>query len=68
VSRVCVRCGYLVLDGTRCRRDDGPSLPWYIVAKAGRLSTLRDLLHLKPAERVEVLHAARRRILAGART
>lgn len=62
MTRVCVRCGWLVLEGERCTRDRGPSLDWRLVAKACRVRTLRDLLNLAPVHRVIGLVEARDRL------
>lgn len=59
VTRVCLHCGYLVLDGPRCRRDDSVAIEWKLAAKACRVRTLRELLHLEPGERLRLFDAAR---------
>lgn len=58
MTRVCVRCGWLVFDGSRCRRDGGPSVSWQAAARACRVQGLRSLLHLEPSSRLAGLHAA----------
>jgi len=62
MTRVCVRCGWLVLDGARCRRDDGPSLEWRSAARACGVSTLRALLNVEPELRVARFRLTGRRI------
>lgn len=66
MTRVCVLCGWLVLEGERCRRDGGPAINAGAAARACRVGTLRELLNLEPPQRVtrfrlavESLRAAR---------
>jgi len=66
VTRVCVRCGWLVLEGSRCPRDHGPAVPWKIAAKACMVVTLFELLNLTPLRRVIGFVEARDRLRAGA--
>lgn len=66
MTRVCVRCGWLVLDGTRCARDRGPAVPWRVAAKACRVRTLLELLNLSPVHRVIGFVEARDRLRAQA--
>lgn len=66
MTRVCVRCGWLVLEGTRCTRDKGPAVPWKIAAKACRVATLFELLNLSPLRRVIGFVEARDRLRAAA--
>lgn len=64
MTRVCVRCGWLVLEGERCVRDRGLSVEWGIAAKACRVRTLRELLHVEPTARVIGFIDARDRLLS----
>lgn len=59
MTRVCVRCGWLVLDGPRCRRDDGPTLSTISAGRLCGVRSLRDLLHLEPDERLRRFDIAR---------
>lgn len=62
MTRVCVRCGWLVLEGSRCTRDRGPAVPWKIAAKACRVASLLELLNLSPLARVVGFVEARDRL------
>jgi hypothetical protein len=64
MTRVCVRCGYLVFDGERCARDRGPAIGWKVAAKACGVRTLLELLHLEPPVRLLGFASARDQLLA----
>lgn len=50
--RVCIKCGYFVFNGDRCRRDGGLGVPWQSALSASRVDTLFAYLHIPPAARV----------------
>lgn len=66
MTRVCVRCGWLVLEGSRCTRDRGPAVAWKVAAKACRVATLFELLNLEPRARLRGFADAHYRIRAAA--
>lgn len=68
MTRVCVRCGWLVLEGDRCTRDRGPTITGRTATKACRVSTLRGLLNLSPTERLVRFDQARELLRSRGRT
>lgn len=52
VLRVCVRCGWFVFVGERCRECSGPTVEWRAAARACGVGSLFELLHVSPSMRV----------------
>lgn len=59
MTRVCARCGWLVFERDRCGRCGGLGLAWRVAARACKVVTLRGLLNLPPAVRVQLIELAR---------
>jgi len=59
VTRVCVRCGWLVFGSQRCGRDGGPTVTIGAAARGCGVAGLWELLHITPSIRVQNFHKAR---------